>query len=89
MAKSYTAGPELQARLSAWAWEKCAEAADTGRVTLEDGQVIDLLDPDKHMQTMAKTVLAHVHWLAQLTAKKRPRTEMPRLLDSARLPETR
>lgn len=81
MAKSYTAGPDLQTRLSAWAWERCAEAAETGCITLENGEVIDLLSPDKDMQARARNVLGQVRWLASLTAKKKPRVSMPPIKD--------
>lgn len=86
--------PTIQARLSAWAWERCEEAATTGKLTLaepgEDGQpvVIDLLSPDKDTQNRARNYLSHIRWLAGLSAKKRPRTALPEGSDGFRMPET-
>ena len=83
------ADPEIQGRLSAWAWERCEEAATTGHVTLLNGTILDLLSADKEIQNRARTYLTHIRWLASLSAKKRARAMPPPLSDEFRLVPTR
>lgn len=88
MKSALDADPTIQARLSAWAWDRCEEAAETGKLTLESGEVIDLLATDKETQNRARTYLTHIRWLASLSAKKRQRTALPQGSDGFRMPET-
>lgn len=86
--------PIDQAELSEQAWKLSREAMERGTLTLTDPltsetRVIDLLSPDKDIQSAARNVLTHIRWMAHLTARRKPRTNLPALLDSARLPETR
>lgn len=81
--------PQIQADLSAWAWEMSVEAMDTGHVTLGDGTRIDLLSTDKNEQAAAKAFMTHVRFLAALSARKKPRTAMPAGRDHFTMGETK
>lgn len=76
---------EIQTRLSARAWELAEEAMTSGRLTLKDrdGATTKTIDLDE------TSMLRHVQWAANLSARKRPRTAMPSNADDVLLSESR